>query len=183
MIASLPRALDIPVVETERLRLRGHTLDDFAHTRALWGDAAVVTYMGGKPFTSEECWTRFLRYFGHWSVLGFGYWVVEEKATGDFVGEVGFGNRLSERSLSWAGSLLQRNTERDMQPKPPRQRCSGDDSTLARTTSPASSTPTIERPSRLPESAASKSGSSAPTRGGRPSFSNSPECSFAHAFC
>ena len=92
MIASLPCTLDIPVVETERLRLRGHTMDDFAHTRALWSDAAVVTYMGGKPLTLEECWTRFLRYIGHWSVLGYGYWVVEEKATGDFVGEVGFGN-------------------------------------------------------------------------------------------
>jgi RimJ/RimL family protein N-acetyltransferase len=92
MIGSLPCVLDIPVVETERLRLRGHALDDFPHTRALWGDAAVVTYMGGKPLTLEECWTRFLRYRGHWSVLGFGYWVVEEKATGDFVGEIGFGD-------------------------------------------------------------------------------------------
>ena len=104
MLASLPHALDIPIVETERLRLRGHTLGDFAHTRALWGDAAVVTYMGGKPFTPEECWTRFLRYVGHWSVLGFGYWVVEEKATGDFVGEVGFGNfkrDIAERAFAF----------------------------------------------------------------------------------
>ena len=72
--------------------MRGHTMDDFAHTKALWSDAAVVTYMSGKPYTLEECWTRFLRYRGHWSLLAFGYWVVEEKATGDFVGEVGFGN-------------------------------------------------------------------------------------------
>jgi RimJ/RimL family protein N-acetyltransferase len=31
-----------------------------------------------------------LRYVGHWSLLGFGYWILEEKTTGDFVGEVGF---------------------------------------------------------------------------------------------
>jgi RimJ/RimL family protein N-acetyltransferase len=92
VIASVPCVLDIPVVETGRLRLRGHTMDDFRHTAALWGDAAVVGYMGGKPLTGEECWTRFLRYLGHWSLLGFGYWVVEERETGDFVGEVGFGN-------------------------------------------------------------------------------------------
>jgi RimJ/RimL family protein N-acetyltransferase len=43
----------------------------------------------GKPPTEEESWTKFLRYVGHWSLLGFGYWVVEERATGDFVGEIG----------------------------------------------------------------------------------------------
>jgi RimJ/RimL family protein N-acetyltransferase len=82
----------VPVVETERLRLRGYTLDDFDHCRALWTDSEVVRWMSGKPFTLEECWTRFLRYVGHWSVMGFGYWAVEERLTGDFVGEVGMGN-------------------------------------------------------------------------------------------
>ena len=72
--------------------MRGHTISDFAHTVELWGDAGTMEYMGGKPLSLEECWTRFLRYLGHWSLLGFGYWVVEERETGDFVGEVGFGN-------------------------------------------------------------------------------------------
>ncbi len=31
-----------------------------------------------------------LRYAGHWEFLGFGYWAVEERATGKFVGELGF---------------------------------------------------------------------------------------------
>jgi RimJ/RimL family protein N-acetyltransferase len=92
MHGCLPHLPGVPVIETERLRLRGHTMDDFADTAALWGDAAVVQFMSGKPFTQEECWTRFLRYIGHWAVLGFGYWVVEEKTTGSFAGEVGFGN-------------------------------------------------------------------------------------------
>ena len=82
--------VEIPVIETERLRLRGHTLEDFRHTRALWGNLAVMEYMGGAPRTTEDCWARFLRYAGHWHFLGFGYWVVEEKDTQDFVGEVGF---------------------------------------------------------------------------------------------
>lgn len=33
---------------------------------------------------------RLLTYAGHWSLLGFGYWVLEERATGRFAGEVGF---------------------------------------------------------------------------------------------
>jgi RimJ/RimL family protein N-acetyltransferase len=84
--------LEIPILETERLRLRGHTLADFAHTGPMWRDDSVMVYMGGRPLTLEESWTRFLRYAGHWVVLGFGYWVIQEKATGDFVGEIGLGD-------------------------------------------------------------------------------------------
>jgi RimJ/RimL family protein N-acetyltransferase len=99
-------ASDVPVVETDRLRLRGHTLDDFAHTRALWTDAAVMQHMGGKPQTLEECWARLLRYAGHWPLLGFGYWLVEERETGEFVGEVGF----ADFKRDMPGSILARVT-------------------------------------------------------------------------
>ena len=84
--------MTIPVVETERLRLRGHTLADFAPCVAMWGDAVVTRHFGRTSFSEEESWTRLLRYIGHWDLLGFGYWVVEEKAGGEFVGEVGFAN-------------------------------------------------------------------------------------------
>ena len=33
---------------------------------------------------------RFLRYAGHWSLMGFGYWAIEWRETGQFIGEVGF---------------------------------------------------------------------------------------------
>jgi RimJ/RimL family protein N-acetyltransferase len=79
----------VPVLETERLLLRGHRMDDFPASAAMWADP-IVTRHFGKSYTEEEVWTRFLRYIGHWSLLGFGYWVVEEKATGNFAGEVGF---------------------------------------------------------------------------------------------
>lgn len=80
----------VDVIETERLRLRGHTLEDASKVKTLWSDSEVTRYIGGKPLTDEECWSRLLRYVGHWSLLGFGFWIVEEKLTGDFVGEVGF---------------------------------------------------------------------------------------------
>jgi RimJ/RimL family protein N-acetyltransferase len=75
---------------SERLKLRAHRLEDFVHCAAMWADPEVTRYIGGKPHTEEESWARFLRYVGHWSLLGFGYWVVEEKSTGNFIGEVGF---------------------------------------------------------------------------------------------
>jgi RimJ/RimL family protein N-acetyltransferase len=80
----------VPVIETQRLVLRGHGLDDFQDSFAMWADAEVTRHIGGKPNTAEEAWARLLRYAGHWSLMGFGYWLVAEKATGRFVGEVGF---------------------------------------------------------------------------------------------
>lgn len=97
----MPASDFIPVLETERLLLRGHRLDDFADSLALWSDAQVTRFIGGRPSTREEAWGRLLRYIGHWSLLGFGYWAVEEKSTGRFIGETGFaeGKREIEPSL------------------------------------------------------------------------------------
>jgi len=80
----------VPVITTDRLTLRGHRLDDFAECVAMWSDPDVTRYIGGRPFTEEEIWTRLLRYAGHWALIGFGYWIVRETATDRFVGEVGF---------------------------------------------------------------------------------------------
>lgn len=103
MSASLHRRPDVPVLETERLRLRGHRLDDFSHSAAMWSDPDVTRHIGGKPLTEEESWTKFLRYVGHWSLLGFGYWAVEEKATGKFVGEIGFADYKRDLQPSLKG--------------------------------------------------------------------------------
>lgn len=81
---------DIPVLESQRLLFRGHTSDDFAASAAMWADMDVVRYISARPATSEESWSRLLRYAGHWKMLGFGYWVVQCKQTGSFLGEVGF---------------------------------------------------------------------------------------------
>ena len=56
----------------------------------MWADPVVTHYIGGQPLTEEETWTKLLRYVGHWSLMGFGYWAVEEKETGRYIGELGF---------------------------------------------------------------------------------------------
>jgi RimJ/RimL family protein N-acetyltransferase len=81
---------NVPVLETERLKLRGHGLGDCVASSAMWADPIVTRYIGGRPLSAEESWARLLRYVGHWALLGFGYWVVEEKETGSFAGEIGF---------------------------------------------------------------------------------------------
>jgi RimJ/RimL family protein N-acetyltransferase len=82
----------IPILETERLRMRGHALADFDASAAMWADPDVTRFIGGKPSTREESWGRFQRYHGHWSLLRHGFWLIEERQTGRFVGEGGFGS-------------------------------------------------------------------------------------------
>jgi len=77
-------------IETQRLILREHTLEDFDALHAMWSEPAVYRHIIGQPSTQEEAWSRLLRYSGHWRLLGYGYWAVEERATGDFAGEMGF---------------------------------------------------------------------------------------------
>jgi RimJ/RimL family protein N-acetyltransferase len=84
MPGTAPSALD-----TERLTMRRPRREDFEEALAMWADPTVVRYISGKPATREEMWARLLRYVGHWELLGYGFWVVRDKSTGRFVGEVG----------------------------------------------------------------------------------------------
>jgi RimJ/RimL family protein N-acetyltransferase len=103
-MADMARFLaEVPVIETERLILRGHRVKDFDACAAMWADPKVTRYLRDKPFTEEETWTRFLRYLGHWAVLEFGYWLAEEKETGRFAGELGFADYKREIEPSLKG--------------------------------------------------------------------------------
>ncbi|MEX6634468.1 GNAT family N-acetyltransferase [Hyphococcus lacteus] len=77
-------------VETERLRLRVHTLDDFPAIRDLWGNPEVTRFIGGTPRGEEDSWLKFLRMAGHWHLNGYGFWAVEERQSGRIIGELGF---------------------------------------------------------------------------------------------
>jgi RimJ/RimL family protein N-acetyltransferase len=100
----MENAKDVPVIETERVRLRGHTVDDLPNCAAMWAESGVTRFIGGKPLTEEETWLRILRHAGHWALLGFGYWVVEEKATGRFLGEAGLAEFRREIEPSIIGT-------------------------------------------------------------------------------
>ncbi len=96
--------IDPPRLETPRLLLRGHVLDDFDASATMWSDPAVTKYIAdGNPSTTEESWSRFLKFRGHWHLLGYGYWVVEDKSTGTFIGEVGFADHRREMEPSLEG--------------------------------------------------------------------------------
>ncbi len=79
-----------PTIETERTILRAHRLDDFDAYAAMWADPVVTRFIGGKSRTREESWIRMLRHPGMWSIIGYGFWAIEDKASGRFIGEAGF---------------------------------------------------------------------------------------------
>jgi RimJ/RimL family protein N-acetyltransferase len=82
--------IEIPVIETERLRLRRHEAADLDASFAMWSHPDVYRFIGGRASGRDEAWARLLRYLGQWELLGFSYWLVEDRESGQFVGEVGF---------------------------------------------------------------------------------------------
>ena len=79
----------VPLIETPRLRLRGHRRADLPQCAAMWADPQVTRFIGGEPSSEPRTWARLLAYVGHWALMGFGYWVIERRDSGEFVGEVG----------------------------------------------------------------------------------------------
>lgn len=56
----------------------------------MWSDPNVTKFISGRTSTEQQTWIRLLSYVGHWALMDFGYWAIEEKGSNDFVGEVGF---------------------------------------------------------------------------------------------
>lgn len=79
-----------PRLQTDRLILRPHGAEDFADCAALWRDPVVVRYTIGAESPPQRTWQRLLAYCGHWALLGFGYWAVVSRASGRYIGELGF---------------------------------------------------------------------------------------------
>ncbi|MEM8589927.1 MAG: GNAT family N-acetyltransferase [Pseudomonadota bacterium] len=102
-LADAEPAIAPRTMETERTLMRPHRVEDFEDVAAMWAEPAVVRYISGKPSTRRESWARLLRYIGHWSALGYGFWAVTDKQTGAFLGEVGFADFKRDLDASLDG--------------------------------------------------------------------------------
>ena len=76
----------VPILETERLRLREFCESDLERWAAVMADAATVRYVGNQQLSREETWRRLLTSGGLWPMYGFGYWATERKDDGLLVG-------------------------------------------------------------------------------------------------
>ena len=75
-------------IETNRLVLRLWSEGDFDKFAEYYANENSAKYVGGKK-NIDEAWRHFALLIGHWQLKGFGYWAVDEKNTGNFVGCVG----------------------------------------------------------------------------------------------
>lgn len=95
----------IPTLETSHLLLRPHRIEDFETYASLWGNEDVVRYIGGTASTKEQTWARLLRAAGHWHHFGFGFLAIEEKQSGQMIGEAGFHEAKRDMKPSLEGTL------------------------------------------------------------------------------
>ena len=89
--ATLPQP-DWPGIETERLILRQWRASDVTANTMMLGDPLSARFITAdrKPVTEPMAgWRNAAIMAGHWVLHGFGMFVVEEKASGTFVGRVG----------------------------------------------------------------------------------------------
>jgi RimJ/RimL family protein N-acetyltransferase len=78
-------------LETERLLLRQFRESDLDAYAEMCADAEVMRFIsvGGRVMNRQEAWRHMAMVLGHWQLRGYGFWAVEEKATGALVGRVG----------------------------------------------------------------------------------------------
>ena len=77
-------------IETERLLLREIDPDrDFGPWAETMQDEETVRYIGGEILEPAKTWRNMAAVIGHWQIRGYGFFSVEEKSTGKWVGRVG----------------------------------------------------------------------------------------------
>ena len=80
-----------PTLETPRLILRGWRPEDLDPYAAMLADPETARFITrkGQPLCEREVWSEMAFLIGHWQMLGYGMFVVEERATGAFLGRIG----------------------------------------------------------------------------------------------
>ncbi|KMW60524.1 Acetyltransferase, GNAT family [Candidatus Rhodobacter oscarellae] len=90
-----------PTLQTERLTLRAHRMEDFDAFAALWA-SEDSKFMGG-PEDRNMAWHLFAGEIASWQLQGFGYWTLERQSDAALLGGCGFGRppAFPERELGW----------------------------------------------------------------------------------
>ncbi|MEM9922621.1 MAG: GNAT family N-acetyltransferase [Cyanobacteria bacterium P01_D01_bin.50] len=82
--------MNIPILETKRLILRGFREADLDAYAEMCADTEVMRYIGkGKVLSRAESWRSMAAIIGHWYLRGYGLWAVEEQQSGEMIGRIG----------------------------------------------------------------------------------------------
>jgi RimJ/RimL family protein N-acetyltransferase len=78
------------IIETERLILRQIDPErDFEPWAKAMANENTVRYLGTKPMSRAEAWRSMAMAIGHWSIRGYGFFSLQHKVSGDWIGRVG----------------------------------------------------------------------------------------------
>lgn len=110
MTASLrPTLTGLPVLETERLILRGPQASDWPIFRDFtMSDRAI--FVGG-PKNEAEAAQKFAGFFGHWVLRGFGRLIAMDRTTGQPIGHFGPMQWADDAELELTWSLWTADAE------------------------------------------------------------------------
>jgi RimJ/RimL family protein N-acetyltransferase len=100
-------AVDIPTLETDRLRLRPLRGSDFEDYAALKADPEVQRHLS-EAWDRDRAWRHLAFLIGHWQLGRSGMWAVEHKETGAFLGTAGFAEPEGWPGFELAGALARR---------------------------------------------------------------------------
>ena len=87
MSVTRPHLVGLPVLETDRLILRGPQAADWPAFRDY--RASERTVFTGGPLTELKASEQFASFFGHWVMRGFGRLIAQDRATGMPLGHFG----------------------------------------------------------------------------------------------
>lgn len=90
-----------PTITGERVTLRPYRASDFDRLIAFY-QTSRTAYVGGQQ-TRDKVWRDLCYDAGQWSLLGFGTWAIQERATGEFAGQAGLNlpSDYPEVELGW----------------------------------------------------------------------------------
>lgn len=94
------------MIETDRLRLRNYTMEDFDALYEILSDPETMQHY---PMPYNEEWTKkwITWNLDNYEKYGFGLWAIELKETGEFIGDCGItiqnidGEQLPRNRLSY----------------------------------------------------------------------------------
>ena len=94
-------SVSLPTLETARLVLRAPAESDAAKEFDFYA-SQDARFVGG-PMSPEQVWRQQAAFLGHWHFRGYGFWAVESRETGDYLGHVGLWFPLGwpEREIGW----------------------------------------------------------------------------------
>ena len=104
LIYDVRSAVDL---HTDRLLLRPPTLSDVEPMFEIHQDPDVMRFVG-KSGDISVAWRNVAMMIGHWQMLGYGMWIIENRADGQVIGRAGLWNEAGGPGLE-LGWLIRRS--------------------------------------------------------------------------